>query len=146
LVPNSANPVQLQLKTWWEIESVNPHSFDLMDIVLVHGGIETVLRRLNPATDPTDPDRTAKAYTSAGFNAAPTWQDVAIDLSPYKGQNVQLKFVFNTGDYRYNGFRGWIVDQVAVRIVSPVILRASALQSAVDLVPADKMTFPERSE
>jgi len=145
-VPDVAG-VQLTLKTWWEIESVNPHNFDVMDIV-VHPatGTDAVLR-LNPTTDPADANRTAKPYTSGGFNTAPVWQDVAISLEAYRGQTVQLRLEFDTIDSQYNGFRGWIVDQVRIGAPPPVpivtLQRAQPI-SRTGLVPADRM--PPRAQ
>jgi hypothetical protein len=148
-VPNVPNATELAFKTWWEIESVNPHSFDIMDVEVVNvvTGAVTVARRLNPSTDPTSPSisvRRAMPYTSGGFNTAPAWQDVAVDLSAYRGQTIRLRFAFNTRDSQYNGFRGWIVDQVAVRVLPPLSLRALVAVSDEELVPADQMTFPVR--
>jgi hypothetical protein len=149
-VPNvGPNAVELSFKTWWEIEGVNPRGFDIMDVEVVNvvTGAITVARRLNPAADPTAPlDRRAMPYTSGGFNTAPTWQDVAVDLSAYRGQTIRLRFAFNTRDQQYNGFRGWIVDQVAVRVLPLSSLRALVAVSDEELVPADQMTFPVRPE
>jgi hypothetical protein len=151
-VPDDAG-VKLRLKTWWEIESVNPSSFDLMDIVLQKTtGEDIVLRRLNPTTDPpggapTLPYTSGGTFEGEGFNTAPLWKDVEISLSDYRGQTVRLRLAFNTGDGNYNGFRGWIVDQVAVQIsTGTVLLSRQALRLGTDLIPADRMPFKSRSE
>jgi hypothetical protein len=140
--------VELRLKTWWEIESVNPATFDIMSIEIVTGTGPTPLTELNPETDP-EPTSAAQAYTSGGFDTAPVWQDVVIDLSAYRGQTVRLRFVFNTGDALYNGFRGWIVDDV--RVVTgggpSLLLELRPQQSwGGELVPADQRTFPARTQ
>ncbi len=140
--------VSLKFKTWWEIESVNSSIFDLMSIELRNTTTDVVsaLGRLNPATDPGG--LPAQPFTSGGFNVAPVWQDVTFDISTFRGQNVQLRFDFNTGDNLYNGFRGWIVDDVRV-VAGPSFFLApklSADQAAVGkLVPADQATFPVRT-
>lgn len=145
-VPNVSANVELRFKTWWEIEGVNPgglNPFDVMSVEIEHNEVVTVLKRLNPAADPTSPaDRRALAYTSGGFNVAPIWKDEAINISAYKGENVRIRFVFNTRDVSYNGFRGWIVDGVRISTgTSPsVSLRLDAQQSSQgELVPADQL-------
>jgi len=149
LVPDQEN-VQLSLKTWWEIEGVNPKDFDIMQIqVQKVTGQTAVLQQLNPLTDPSEPaDRSALAFTSGGFNTAPVWQDLSLPLSSYRGQTVRLRLVFRTGDERYNGFRGWIVDQVRVVVPAGPFLgaRGKQMQLRTNLIPADRMRFPTRTE
>jgi hypothetical protein len=123
-IPNiSGTTVELRFKTWWEIEGVNPGKdgigpFDVMDVFLESDGEDSHLAQLNPDEDPdfgeTPQDRAAMPYTSGGFNTAPVWQDVAIDISEFAGQTVRIRFEFTTGDVNYNGFRGWMVEDVRV--------------------------------
>lgn len=42
------------------------------------------------------------------------WQIVKIDLSKFAGQSVDLKIVFDTGDYLYNMTEGVYIDQMQV--------------------------------
>ena len=42
------------------------------------------------------------------------WTAQTCDLSAYAGRRVQVKFVFDTVDAVYNGFKGWAVDDVTV--------------------------------
>ena len=143
----SGTNMELRFKTWWEIESVNPggeNPFDVMSVEVVHGEGTTVLKRLNPALDPTSPaDRSALPYTSGGFNVAPVWVDEAIDISAYEGQSIRIRFVFNTRDHQYNGFRGWVVDDVRISsgtssLEPPIGLRMKQLLSE-ELAPADQL-------
>lgn len=154
-VPSTTDDVYLELKTWWEIEGVNPRSFDIMQIQLVNaaGSVVQVLRQLNPLSDPTSPaavDRIPLAYTSGGFNTAPVWQDISININAHRGQLRAIRFVFSTGDGNYNNFRGWIVDDVAIRFggalpsVSASVL--SDTPAGQELVPVDQIVFPERQE
>jgi hypothetical protein len=150
-----ADGVVLRFKTWWEIEAVNPSRFDIMQVQLLNstGGLIRVLGQLNPAADPTEPaDRVRLPYTSGGFNTAPTWQDVSLDLSENRGQVVRLGFVFTTGDDNYNNFRGWLVDEVAIRTQPPVgvqltyaRLSTATTGAKVVLTPANQIAFPARS-
>ncbi len=128
-VPNVSADVQLRFNTWWEIEGTNPGRarvnptagdptgpFDVMDVYLEADGEEgsVFLIQLNPDLDPVGSDRAAKPYTSGGFNTAPAWVPMAVDISEFKGQTVRIRFEFTTRDHQYNGFRGWMVEDVRV--------------------------------
>lgn len=52
------------------------------------------------------------AWQSADSSAQ--WYEVLVDLSSSVGQNVYLRFEFDTVDSSHNGYRGWYVDDVAV--------------------------------
>ena len=41
-------------------------------------------------------------------------QSPFIDLFPYAGQTIRIRFHFETLDTRYNGFRGWLIDDFVV--------------------------------
>ncbi|WP_322406978.1 S8 family serine peptidase [Idiomarina sp. PL1-037] len=114
----NANSPVLSFETWWEIESVNPNEsgFDLMEVMLSTDGGQsfTVVRKLNPYVDPNDAEREPKPFSSAGFNRKPVWVSELMDLSEYVGQSIVLRFNFRTNDTLYNGFRGWIIDDVMV--------------------------------
>lgn len=115
-------PLSLSFKTWWEIESVNPNNqgFDLMNILVSTDGGNSfkTLARLNPLADPSSAyERAPIPYSNLGFNLAPAAvQQEAISLDEYAGKaNVQLKFQFKTVDQLYNGFRGWMIDDVVIQ-------------------------------
>lgn len=115
-------PLSLSFKTWWEIESVNPNNqgYDLMNILVSTDGGNSfkTLARLNPLADPSSAyDRAPIPYSNLGFNLAPAAvQQEAISLDEYAGKaNVQLKFQFRTVDELYNGFRGWMIDDVVIQ-------------------------------
>jgi len=92
----------------------------------------TDLGILNPVTDPGDfPDR---PFTTNGFNLAPSWVNVGQSLSAYAGKTVKLHFVFGTGDVNYNGFRGWLLDNVRV-VPEPVIIGLRSLTTTRGLNP-----------
>lgn len=131
-IPTTTGAVTLTFDTWWEIEAVNPSRFDLMQIGVIDLGTNPVagipdpapafLGQLNPQSDPSDnANRQALAYTSGvgGYpNVPPAWQQASKSLSAYAGHTIKLVFRFNTGDQNYNGYRGWIVDNVAVVVGS----------------------------
>lgn len=115
-------PLSLSFKTWWEIESVNPNNngFDLMDIqVSTDGGLTyKKFARLNPLSDPQSSfNRAPIPFSNFGFNQAPSAaQQEPITLDDYVGQaNVRLKFSFRTVDHLYNGFRGWMIDDIVIQ-------------------------------
>lgn len=117
-----SKPISLTFKSWWEIESLNPNQkgFDLMDVMISKDGGATyfVLARFNPLSDPqTNMSREAIPYSNAGYNLAPLkLQQEPIPLDEYVGNNnIRLKFRFNTIDELHNHFRGWMIDDIAIR-------------------------------
>ncbi|MBE0484367.1 MAG: hypothetical protein IBX52_12800 [Bacterioplanes sp.] len=118
---NITGSIALTFRTWWEIESVNPNKsgFDLLMVQARQGdGAWENIARLNPFTDPEtgDLDRAPLPFSNRGFNRAPAWQwQELIDISELAGHHaVQIRFVFRTQDGLYNGFRGWLIDNVRI--------------------------------
>ena len=127
-------PLSLTFKTWWEIESVNPNEngFDLLIIEYSQDGGATWndLARLNPLSDPQTGsegevgengevegfDRAPIPFSNRGFNRAPAWTtQEPIDISMLAGEsNVKFRFAFKTNDELFNGFRGWLLDDVKI--------------------------------
>ncbi|WP_370980160.1 S8 family serine peptidase [Agaribacterium sp. ZY112] len=108
----------LRFRTWWEIESVNPNAsgFDIMELqVSTDAGVTwDTIKKLNPFVDPKDTNRNAKPFSSGGYNRKPVWAFEIFDLSDYAGQHIQLRFSFETKDSLYNGFRGWLIDNLEI--------------------------------
>ncbi|MBK8259019.1 MAG: DNRLRE domain-containing protein [Polyangiaceae bacterium] len=104
----------LQFRAWWEIESVDPQqfAFDQLLVQVVSGATVTTIGTLNPEIDTNG--FSGQPYSSGGFDAAPVWSLYEMDLSAYAGQNVQIRFRFQSQDSLYNAFRGWMVDTVTV--------------------------------
>lgn len=114
---------RLQFYAWWEIESVNPSSFDLLAIVAIDAfGNETEVVKLNPLSDP--PWAAADLHYASGYNAflneaavptdpftAPVWSQYTVALP---AGTVRVMFRFAAQDGLYNGFRGWLIDDVQV--------------------------------
>jgi hypothetical protein len=115
-VPTGTGNVYLSFQTWWVIESVNPASFDVMTVSIKDAnGQVTALGSLNPQSDPQG-GAPATPLTSGGFDQPPVWTTVTVDVSAFAGQQVQLLFEFDTRDALYNGFRGWLVDDVQLTL------------------------------
>lgn len=115
-------PLSLSFRTWWEIESVNPNEdgFDLMTIEYSSDNSEWIaLARLNPLSDPVgqnEQDRAPQPYSNRGYNKAPAWLwQEPIDISDLAGEQIKLRFRFNTEDQLFNGFRGWLVDDISIK-------------------------------
>ena len=118
LVPTTSDDVTLTFRSWFEIESVNPSAWDSMTVSIedVNTGATTQLQpspRLNPLNDPGGSAKIP--FTSGGFNRPPVWTVETVNISAFKGRQVRVLFRFNTVDALYNGFRGWVVDDVALR-------------------------------
>jgi len=93
---------------------VEVNTFDMMYVMISTDGRSTFteLRTLNPINDVDNlPEQN---YSSGGSNTAPIWIQPIFDLSNYTGNTVKIKFKFETKDALYNGFRGWVIDDVAV--------------------------------
>jgi hypothetical protein len=105
----------LQFRAWWEIESVDPqqYAYDMMVVSVIDqaGGVTTV-GTLNPEIDTNGPAN--QPYSSGGYNATPVWNLYSADLGAFAGQDVRIAFSFNSSDSLYNGYRGWLIDDVVV--------------------------------
>lgn len=121
VIPAGTPVASLSFRTWFDVESVNPASHDLMtvSIVDVAAGTTRVIAELNPSTDPNIEDREEIAFTSGGFNRAPVWRPVSLDVTAYAGRQIRILLQFRTEDDLYNYFRGWIVDDVRVTSEPP---------------------------
>lgn len=116
VVPAGTPRASLSFRAWFEIESVNPATFDSMRVSVmdVAAGTTHPLALLNPLSDPNIADRDSIPFTTGGFNRAPVFRPVSVDLTGFVGRQVRIVFRFHTRDDEYNYFRGWIVDDVRV--------------------------------
>lgn len=58
-------------------------------------------------------------HLRGGYGDAPSgstngWKITTLDLSPYNGSRIALRFYFDTGDTLFNDFPGWFIDNAAV--------------------------------
>jgi hypothetical protein len=112
---NGALSAILRFHSWWEIEGVDSNNYDLMQVDYSRdgGATWTSTGRLNPANDPAG--RHDQSYSNNGYATEPDWKEYLVDLSPAIGSStVKIRFSFDTHDNLYNGFRGWLVDDVVV--------------------------------
>ncbi|MEP7228222.1 MAG: hypothetical protein ABI785_12720, partial [Gemmatimonadales bacterium] len=133
-IPASAPAAVLRFDTWFEIEGVNPDGFDIMSIWVKEGVTETFVGALNPSSPGVG--ESDKPFTTQGYDLAPAWQQRAFDLSSFKGKTISLIFRFETRDPAYNGFRGWVVDNVKVNTDPlPIILLRMAQPAPSNVEP-----------
>jgi hypothetical protein len=117
-----ATSAGVQFQAWWEIESVDADRFDLMTVEYsIDGGTSwQPAGKLNPVNNPAG--KHDQDYTANGIEKPAQWNQDVVDISGAAGQsNVQIRFSFDTVDIYYQGFRGWLVDNVVVStpFVSP---------------------------
>jgi hypothetical protein len=105
----------LRFRSWWEIEGVAANAYDTMQVEYSTNGGSTWIAtgKLNPANNPAGDHH--EGYSNNGLLAEPGWKNYIVDLSAAIGApSVQIRFAFDTRDNLYNGFRGWLVDDVSV--------------------------------
>ncbi len=140
--------LSLTFRTFWEIESVNPNSggYDLMTIETSNNGgtTWTPIARLNPLSDPASlQNRDPIPFSNTGYNSAPIWsQQELIQLLDIAGSSeVMIRFSFDTVDGLYNGFRGWMIDDIKIinQLGTFPLLNALSAESGT-LLDAQKST------
>jgi hypothetical protein len=133
----------LSFWTWWEIEGVNTNDFDLMNVeASTDTGVTwSPIGRgvINPVNNPNG--NAWKAYASGGLGQRGKWIQAFFDLTSYAGKVILVRFRFDTGDALYNGFRGWLIDNISVTAsgaaaptitsVSPQAVNASQLVDVI---------------
>lgn len=145
--PPSGQRVVLRFRTWFEIESVNPGSFDLMKVRVDDGNTVQTLGVLNPTSSCIETGGPAIPFGSGGgCNGAPRWVSRTVDMSAFHGEEVRIVLEFDTGDTLYNGFRGWIVDDVRLELVSSQTSKAGVSAAAEGLNPVPDPEERERSK
>lgn len=117
---DGASSAVLRFRTWWEIESyaAMASEHDQMDVQIStdNGATWTTLRNLNPTVEPyvEKESRRPVPYSSGGFYRAPLWVQEEIDLGDYAGEEIRIRFAFDTVDRYMNGFRGWLIDDFEI--------------------------------
>ncbi len=108
--------VTLTFWTWWEIEGVDVPWFDVMFVEASADGGLTWLPvgsgQLNPLDDVNAADHVG--YSSGGVGEPGVWVHHAFLLDEFAGGSCWLRFRFDTVDQLFNGFRGWLIDDITV--------------------------------
>jgi hypothetical protein len=58
-------------------------------------------------------------HLRGGYATSPSgdshgWRFTTLDLTPYAGKQINIRFYFDTGDTTFNDFTGWFVDNVII--------------------------------
>lgn len=118
----SATEANLSFWTWWEIEGVDVPWFDVMHVeASTDGGINWLpvgSGVLNPLDDVNANDHVG--YSSGGVGEPGIWVHHAFLLNEFTGGSCWLRFRFDTVDQLYNGFRGWMIDDISVTGAAPI--------------------------
>ncbi|HPC17179.1 MAG TPA: carboxypeptidase regulatory-like domain-containing protein [Candidatus Hydrogenedentes bacterium] len=113
------NP-RLSFWTWYEVEGVDVDRYDMMYVEVSTDGGTTYTKagagHINPANDVDGAHwqpYASRAVDGTGLGQVGQWIHVTFDLSQFaNSNNVRIRFRFNTVDELYNGFRGWLIDDV----------------------------------
>ena len=100
LTSSTITSATLRFWTWWQIEHGFGSDWDRMEVyVSTNGGASwtRIWRR-----DSDDPDM--------------NWHEEIIDISGYVGNNIVIRFSFDTVDGLYNNYEGWYVDDIYVDV------------------------------
>ncbi len=100
----SASLLKLDFNYFLQVESGT--SYDLAEVQISNNGGATWTALMTKAN--------GLNYSTSNWTAAPQ-----IDISAYAGQNVQLRFYFNSIDSIANSTEGWYVDDVKISQVLP---------------------------
>ncbi len=102
--------------TWWEIEGVDVPWFDVMHVeASTDGGLTwspVGSGQLNPLDDVNA--NAHVGYSSGGVGEPGLWVHHAFTMTEFTGGSCWIRFRFDTVDQLYNGFRGWLIDDVSV--------------------------------
>ncbi|MFC1515993.1 choice-of-anchor J domain-containing protein [Thermodesulfobacteriota bacterium] len=124
-----ATTASLSFWSWYHTEDLEPwvNDYDLktVEISTDCGANWTTLFQLRTDNSPANP--------------MDTWQQITLDLTPYKGQSVQIRFRLNTRDAQYNDHEGWYIDDVNITSDATFELNEAAL--LVRITESASITF-----
>lgn len=98
-IPEQAASVNLTFSSWFDTESPVYYDKRFVQIKTSEDSDWTTLYQ-----DIYDPVN----------NPFRTWKQKSINLDAYKGQSVQIRFLFDTIDSQTNYFKGWYVDDIII--------------------------------
>lgn len=75
-----------------------------------YSGVEYETMSVQVSTDGSD----FVDLASVSGGPMETWEQVTLDLAPYAGHKIQIRFYFDTVDFILNNNRGWYIDDVWV--------------------------------
>ena len=92
-----AAPITLEFFEYYETEE--GYDYCMVDVSVDGGASWTPLRG---------------EWGSAPSGSSGGWIMSVLDLSPYAGETIRLRFYFDTGDSAANDYPGWFFDDVLV--------------------------------
>jgi immune inhibitor A len=105
----NTDPISLTYWTWYEIES----GYDYATVDVSTDGGETWEVLITPSGTADDPHHNNPGWGYTGQSGdTPGWIHEVVDLSPYAGRQVQVRFAYLT-DGAITG-RGFLLDDIAV--------------------------------
>jgi hypothetical protein len=103
------NQATLQFWTWYDIE--NEWDYGYVMVSNDDGATWNILR--GPSTTDANPNGNSYGWGYTGRSAdGPSWIEAQIDLSPYAGQRILLRFEYITDDAI--NYPGWAIDDIAI--------------------------------
>ena len=134
----------MAFRAWWEIEAVQADVADLMRIEYSIDGGTTWAEA--GSLNPLDPSWGGQhqPYSDGGARTSASWQSYAADLSAAAGQpDVRVRFSFDSVDPLRNGFRGLMVDGVAMVDALGATITDPAAGPFTDAPPTLSVTDPK---
>jgi uncharacterized repeat protein (TIGR01451 family) len=107
-------PLSLHFNYLLQTEGNTSYDFALVEISTNNGATYTVLANANNPAGPL------------ANNTGGSWRAATLDLTPYLGQSIRLRFRFDTVDALVNDREGWYLDDILVRQTAPPGLLAPA--------------------
>ena len=146
---HSLGHIMLSFWTWWEVECIDIHAYDMMFIMIsTDVGVSwDTLNWLNPPFSRLPGWDHWEAYSSGGYLSPGMWIKWTYFLdSGYSGSDILLRFLFATEDPLYNGFRGWFIDDIYVSggLEEAHLMRRGEYPNPLDIVDCnvDPNPFP----
>lgn len=126
---------------WWEIEAVNADIADLMQVEYSTDGGATWMQA--GSLNPLDPAWGGghQPFSDSGARSPGVWLSYAADLSAAAGApDVRVRFRFDTLDTQRNGFRGLLLDKLAVVDGIGAVIQGGDASGFSDDLPAASVT------
>jgi hypothetical protein len=99
----------LRFWTWYDIEA--DWDYGYVQVSEDGGATWRILR--GPSTTNTNPNGNSYGWAYTGLSGdGPVWIEEQIDLSPYAGKQVQIRFEYVTDDALNDP--GWVLDDIAI--------------------------------
>jgi hypothetical protein len=96
--------------TWYDIE--DSWDYGYVEVSTDGGQVWTILQTPRSATENPSGNAYGPGYTGKSGNGGPDWIEESLDLSPYAGQKIQIRFEYVTDDAVNRP--GWSLDDISI--------------------------------